>query len=259
MFQCFFVFLIFAFFCLSFSSLPLLLDFFKPKNGPPSEVLGTFLFCLSGCLSLPFVEMHNPVLPFLGLLELLVFSPCEDFLVFLTVFPFFSRHFRGSVGIKNPCFFFGGFPCLFLKNKERKDREGVSIPSVAATLSIVRASRSACGNRSERLQPPLPRVRSGLGKPNQRKVSSWTFRRGISEQKNGRNSWTFRFAPFFGLVCRGDSWAGGLSNSHIELLFRNAPAKRFMNWPFFGLVRRGGSPCPEIGFGLFCLRFPHRK
>ena len=38
-------------------------------------------------------------------------------------FPFFSRDFRGSVGIKNPCFF-GGFPCLFpKKNKERKDRE----------------------------------------------------------------------------------------------------------------------------------------
>ena len=24
--------------------------------------------------------------------------------------------------------------------------------------------------------------------------------------KNVRNSWTFRFGPFFGLVCRGDSW-----------------------------------------------------
>ena len=24
--------------------------------------------------------------------------------------------------------------------------------------------------------------------------------------KNGRNSWTFCFGPFFGLVCRGDSW-----------------------------------------------------
>ena len=61
------------------------------------------------------------------------------------------------------------------------------------------------------------RVRSGPGKPNQRKVSSWTFRRGIPEQKfdmwivlvflrkntrihkKGRNSWTFRFGPFFGL------------------------------------------------------------
>ena len=25
-------------------------------------------------------------------------------------------------------------------------------------------------------------------------------------QKGGRNSWTFRFGPFFGLVCQGDSW-----------------------------------------------------
>ena len=56
-------------------------------------------------------------------------------------------------------------------------------------------------------------------KPNQRKVSSWTFHRGIPEQKfnvnracfpkekhqnsqKWRNSWTFRFGPFFGLVCR---------------------------------------------------------
>ena len=51
----------------------------------------------------------------------LFFFPSKDFLVFLNVFPFFSRDFRGSVGIKNPCFF-GGFPCLFQKNKERKDR-----------------------------------------------------------------------------------------------------------------------------------------
>ena len=55
-------------------------------------------------------------------LEFLVFSPCEDFIVFLTVFPFFSRDFRGSVGIKNPCFF-GGFPCLFSK-KKKKTRKG---------------------------------------------------------------------------------------------------------------------------------------
>ena len=66
-------------------------------------------------------------------------------------------------------------------------------------------------------------IRSGPGKPNQRKVSSWTFRRGIPEQKfdmwivlvflrkkhqnsqkNGRNSWTFSFWPFlwFGLPGR---------------------------------------------------------
>ena len=65
--------------------------------------------------------MAYPVLPFLVFFEFLVFFPCEEFLVFLSVFPFFSRDFRGSVGIKNPCFL-GGFPCDFQKNKERKDR-----------------------------------------------------------------------------------------------------------------------------------------
>ena len=54
-------------------------------------------------------------------LEFLVFFPCEELLVFLSVFLFVSRDFRGSVGTKNPCFF-GGFPCLFLKNKESLDR-----------------------------------------------------------------------------------------------------------------------------------------
>ena len=49
------------------------------------------------------------------------FFPCEDFLAFLSDFAFFSRDFRGSVEIKNPCFF-DRFPGLFPKNKERKDR-----------------------------------------------------------------------------------------------------------------------------------------
>ena len=71
----------------------------------------------------------------------------------------------------------------------------------------------------------LVSVRSGPGKPNQRKVSSWTFPRGAFRNKssmwivlvflrkntrihkNGRNSWTSRFGPLFGLVCRGDSWS----------------------------------------------------
>ena len=41
MFQCCFFFLIVAFFCHSFSSLPLVLDIFRPKNGPPSGVWGS--------------------------------------------------------------------------------------------------------------------------------------------------------------------------------------------------------------------------
>ena len=53
------------------------------------------------------------------------FPPCEEFLVFFLSVPFFSRDFRGSVGIKNPCFFWGGvvFPAFFQK-KTRKGRTG---------------------------------------------------------------------------------------------------------------------------------------
>ena len=45
-----------------------------------------------------------------------LFFPCEQLLVFLSSFLFVSRDFRGSVLIRNPCFF-GGFPCLSPKNK----------------------------------------------------------------------------------------------------------------------------------------------
>ena len=42
------------------------------------------------------------------------------------------------------------------------------------------------------------------------KSSMWIvlvfLRKNTRIHKNGRNSWTFRFGPFFGLVCRGDSW-----------------------------------------------------
>ena len=42
------------------------------------------------------------------------------------------------------------------------------------------------------------------------KSSMWIVlvfqRKNTRIHKNGRNSWTFRFGPFFGLVCRGDFW-----------------------------------------------------
>ena len=73
---------------------------------------------------LRFGHLRYSSLSFLSLffLEFLVFWPCKDFLVFLSVFPLFSRDFRGSVGIKNPCFF-GGFPCHFPK-KQGKEGQG---------------------------------------------------------------------------------------------------------------------------------------
>ena len=47
------------------------------------------------------------------------------------------------------------------------------------------------------------------------KSSMWIvrvfLRKNTRIHKNGRNSWTFRFGPFFGLVCRGDSWFCGRS------------------------------------------------
>ena len=71
-----------------------------------------------------FGSWKNPVLPFLVFWEFLVFFPSEEFLVFFTVFPFFSRDFRGSVGLRNPCLFWWfSLPCFLKKNKERKDRE----------------------------------------------------------------------------------------------------------------------------------------
>ena len=67
----------------------------------------------------------NPVLPFLVFFgEFLVFSPFfEELLGFLSVFPFFSRDFRGPVGIKNPRLFGWFFSCLFPK-KQGKEGQG---------------------------------------------------------------------------------------------------------------------------------------
>ena len=68
----------------------------------------------------------DPVLPFLVVLEFLVFSPCEEFLVFLSVFPFFSKDFRGSVGIKKILVFSAVFRAMF-QRKTRKGRTGEGI------------------------------------------------------------------------------------------------------------------------------------
>ena len=67
-----------------------------------------------------------PVLPFLVFLVnslFFFFCPCEEFLVFSSVFPFFSRDFWGLVGIKNPCFL-GGFPCLLPQKRQGKEGQG---------------------------------------------------------------------------------------------------------------------------------------
>ena len=64
-----------------------------------------------------------PVLPFLVFLEFLGFFLLRGFSsFFLSVFPFLSRDFKGSVGIKNPCFI-GGFPWRSPK-KQGKEGQG---------------------------------------------------------------------------------------------------------------------------------------
>ena len=55
-----------------------------------------------------------PDLPFLAFLEFLVFFLSKEFLAFFSVFPFFPRDFRGSLGIKNPLSF-GWFSLPFSK------------------------------------------------------------------------------------------------------------------------------------------------
>ena len=127
---------------------------FRAETGTQERGLGE--------LSLESSYQHIRVLPcpsfpcFFGI-------PCSFFLslrgclVFLTVFPFFSRDFRGSVGIKNPCFF-GGFPCLFSKKKARKGRTGLWLrrdglkakAQVRSVASCLRASLTKSGAASER-------------------------------------------------------------------------------------------------------------
>ena len=81
----------------------------------------------------------HPVLPFLVFLEFLVFSPARiSLFFFLSDFAFFSRDFRGSVEIKNPCFF-DRFPGLFPK-KQGKEGQGAS---VAENPTII-ANAPAC-------------------------------------------------------------------------------------------------------------------
>ena len=60
-----------------------------------------------------------PSLPFF--LNSLFFSPCKDFLAFLSVFPFFSRDFRVSVAIKILVFLWFSLP---FSRKQGKDGQG---------------------------------------------------------------------------------------------------------------------------------------
>ena len=104
----------------------------------------------------------NPVLPFLVFGEFLVFFPCEEFLVFSSVFPFFCGDFRGSVGIKDP-WFFGGFSGLFpKKNKERKDRAEICD---YRKKCLTKKFDNLFGGGGRLVAAPLPLTEAALGPP----------------------------------------------------------------------------------------------
>ena len=63
-----------------------------------------------------------PNLLFLAFLVFLAFFLFEEFLAILSVFPFFPNNFRGSESRRNPCLFFGGFPCCFPKRQGKEDQ-----------------------------------------------------------------------------------------------------------------------------------------
>ena len=134
----------------------------------------------------------------------------KTFLAYLSVFPFFSRDFRGSVGIENPCFW-GGFPCLFpKKNKERKDRVENKGESDLFKSPLIQGQESAQGI----LRPRNP----NLG-PN-------SVKRILDARILDPNSWVEFFDSVF------SSKRGPLKNSRS----RNSPPK--IHLPKFN---------PEIG------------
>ena len=82
--------------------------FFERKNVCNSQENGGRTRC-AAIVNQPAVLKILRVVNLLRVVFLVRRGPCGEFLVFLSVFPFFSRDFRGSVGITNPCFF-GAFP-----------------------------------------------------------------------------------------------------------------------------------------------------
>ena len=65
---------------------------------------------------------QRPLLARKGATSKTVKNIFDTFRCFFRAF-FPSRDFKGSVGIKNPCFF-GGFPCFLLKKKQEKEGQG---------------------------------------------------------------------------------------------------------------------------------------
>ena len=104
------------------------------------------LSTLSSPLAILTQLSHVTALSFLSLffLEFLVFSSSEDFLVFFGV-PFFSRHFRGSVGKESPCFSGGGGFLAIFKKKQGNEGQGGDKKSIRETLKLQKRSQFSWG------------------------------------------------------------------------------------------------------------------
>ena len=92
-------------------------------------------------------------------MEFLFVSPCEDFLAFGGVFPFFSRDFLGFGRDKNSYFLVVFLPFFQKKSKERKPREGKR--SKSEQIGAFPKTRSASGPLVARLQLAPKDTRGG--------------------------------------------------------------------------------------------------
>ena len=65
------------------------------------------------------------------------------------------------------------------------------------------------------------------------------LRKSTRIHKDGRNSWSFRFGPFFGLVCRGDSWMLQPWSSALNHVKNGQSAQRGSFWDGYPADIRG--------------------
>ena len=166
------------------------------------------LLLLWGCRS----RRDPPDLPFLAFLEFLAFSLVRNSLL-LSVFPFFPKDFRGSLGKKNPCFF-GGFPC-FLPKKQGP---------LGSPLAIYRAQNP---ETPKSLQKSLPR---GLWTPRTPKKVPKKVRK-VQKKLILTIFWTFR-------TFLGTFWgSGGVPETSRETFLET-----FWGFGVLGSVEAGKTP-----------------
>ena len=117
---------------------------------------------------------ENPDPHFLTFLDFRACLLFKEFLAFLSVFPSFSKDFRGSEEMENPCFL-GGFPCLFPK-KPKKIREVIENLRLANFRSSYRGLSGSLDRRVFPRVSPQVSPKAGVSKGVSHKVSPRPFR-----------------------------------------------------------------------------------